>query len=86
MAQPNWFRRCVGCGEARHKKELLRIVKFPDNHLELDPDQNKPGRGAYICPKIDCAKQAKINRGFNRSFRMEVEPAFYERLIKEVDK
>jgi len=82
VAQPNWFRTCVGCGQAKHKKELLRIVKYRDNQLEIDVEQKKPGRGAYICPQIECAKLAKKKRGFNRSFGMEVEQKFYDQLIQ----
>ena len=42
MAQPNWFRTCVGCGQAKHKKELLKIVKCQDNHLEIEGDIPAP--------------------------------------------
>lgn len=84
MAQPNWHRICVSCGRARCKKELLRIVKCQDNHLEIDFDQNKPGRGAYICPDTKCVNLAKQNLGFDRSFRREVEQSFYEQLIQGI--
>lgn len=84
MAQPNWYRICVGCGQARHKKELLRIVKCQDNHLEIDFEQKKSGRGAYICPDMECAKSAKSKSGFNRSFRIEVEQTFYEQLLQGI--
>ena len=84
MAQPNWFRICVGCGKARHKKELLRIVKCQDNHLEIDVDQKKPGRGAYICPTTECANLAKTTLGFNRSFHIDVAQTFYDTLIQQV--
>ena len=84
MAQPNWFRICVGCGQTKHKKELLRIAKCQDNHLEIDFEQKKPGRGAYICPEMECAKLANKKRGFNRSFGIEVDQAFYDQLYSVV--
>lgn len=84
MAQPNWYRVCVGCGHARPKKELLRIVKRQDDQLEVDLDQRKPGRGAYICPTTACALSAKTKRGFNRSFHLEVNQHFFEHLIQQV--
>ena len=84
MARPNWSRICVGCGQARHKKELLRIVKCQDDHLEIDFEQNKPGRGAYICSDIKCAELAKTKNGFQRSFRVEVEHSFYDQLIQGI--
>jgi len=86
MAQPNWYRICVGCGQARHKKELLRIVRCQDNHLEIDFEQKMPGRGAYICPNPECAKLAKTKRGFNRSYHTEVDRTFYDQLIQQVKK
>jgi predicted RNA-binding protein YlxR (DUF448 family) len=84
MAQPNWFRVCVGCGQARHKKELLRIVRCQDNYLEIDFDQKKPGRGAYICPNTECAMLAKKKHGFNRPFLIEVDSVFYNQIIQVV--
>lgn len=85
MGQPNWFRICVGCGKAHHKKDLLRIVKCQDNHLEIDFEQKKPGRGTYICPNTECAMLAKKRRGFNRSFHKEVDLLFYDYLIQQVE-
>jgi predicted RNA-binding protein YlxR (DUF448 family) len=73
MAQPNWRSIYIGHGQARRKKELLRIVKCWDNHLEIDFDQNMLGRGACICPDTKCKNLATQKRGFDRSIRMEVE-------------
>ena len=53
-------RQCVGCKERKSKKELIRIVKLPDvEEVQIDLTGKKSGRGAYICPKIDCLKKAK---------------------------
>ncbi len=84
MAQPNWYRICVGCGNAKHKSELIRIVKRQDNSLEIDFQKNKSGRGAYICNNPECARLALQRRGLDRSFRIPVERQFYEQLIQQV--
>lgn len=84
MALPNWHRRCVGCGQAKHKQDLLRIVKCKNNHLELDVYQKKPGRGAYICLEKQCALLAGKNHGLEKSFHIKVNPTFYEQLIKHL--
>ena len=81
MAQPNWHRKCVGCGTARHKKELLRIVFKKNKSLEIDKNQTKQGRGIYICPKLTCAESAKHNHGIERSLRLEIDRSFYQTLI-----
>lgn len=84
MAQPNCFRICVGCGQPRHKSELLRIVRIDDHQFEIDVEQKKPGRGAYICPTRTCAILAKKKQGFNRSFHQEVDQQLYELLFQRV--
>ncbi|HDQ00617.1 MAG TPA: YlxR family protein [bacterium] len=84
MAQPNWYRKCVGCRTARHKNELLRVVVFRDAPAEIDTDQRKPGRGAYVCPRIECIIAAQKRRGFERSFRAPLDADIYEKLIQQV--
>lgn len=58
-------RMCVGCGQLKSKKELLRVVRTPDGVIELDtsPAGKKPGRGAYLCRDREClAKAVKAKR------------------------
>lgn len=53
-------RRCVGCGEKKQKRDLIRIVRLPDGEtVELDTTGKKSGRGAYICPSKSCLKKAR---------------------------
>ena len=47
-------RTCVACGASRPKRELIRIVRTPEGHVELDLTGKKPGRGAYLCPRPEC--------------------------------
>lgn len=57
------LRTCIGCNQVKLKNELLRIVMAQDSRaIVLDPLKNKNGRGAYICPNINCANKA-INTG-----------------------
>ena len=41
------MRQCVGCGEMKAKKELIRVIKTEEEVL-LDTTGRKKGRGAYI--------------------------------------
>ena len=43
------MRTCLGCGEMKPKKELVRAVKTKDGEISLDLTGKKSGRGAYIC-------------------------------------
>ena len=53
-------RRCVGCGEKKTKRDLIRVVRLAnDGGVEIDLTGKKSGRGAYICPSKACLKKAR---------------------------
>jgi predicted RNA-binding protein YlxR (DUF448 family) len=47
-------RTCIACKQVRPKRELLRIVRTPQGHVELDATGKKSGRGAYLCARRSC--------------------------------
>jgi predicted RNA-binding protein YlxR (DUF448 family) len=51
-------RTCLGCRSVKPKKELVRIVRTPDGGVIVDPTGKKSGRGAYICPSVQCLEKA----------------------------
>jgi len=56
-------RTCIACHQVKPKRELLRIVRTPDGHVEMDPTGKKSGRGAYLCATRSCWTTAlKKNR------------------------
>ena len=55
-------RTCVACKQVRPKRELIRIVRTPAGHVELDATGKKSGRGAYLCASAECW-QAGLKRG-----------------------
>ena len=80
------MRSCVGCFESKPKKELTRIVRSPEGEISLDPIGKKAGRGAYICPNIECFRKAKKAHRLEKSFGCEVSPEVYEALEAEFGK
>ena len=78
-------RMCTGCGEHFLKKELIRVVRSPEGEISLDITGRKPGRGAYICPSMDCFKKAVKGKGLERSFKMAIPKEIYENLEKEME-
>ena len=52
------MRQCTGCREMKSKREMIRVIKTAENEICIDATGRKNGRGAYICPNIDCLKQA----------------------------
>ncbi len=77
------FRKCVGCGEPKDKRELLRVVRTPEGEFCLDETGRKNGRGAYLCRNADCLAKARKTKGLDRSFKMAVSPEVYESLERE---
>ncbi len=80
------MRRCVGCGEMKSKKELLRIIKNAENEIFLDATGKKNGRGAYICPNGECFAQAVKTRGLERSLKTAIPKDVIETLAKEMER
>ncbi len=77
-------RQCIGCGEMKSKKEMIRVLKTPEGEFTLDATGRKNGRGAYLCPSMDCLKKAIKGKGLERSFKMAVPKEVYEVLEKEM--
>ncbi len=80
------LRQCVGCGEMKSKKEMLRILKTADtNEIVLDVSGKKNGRGAYICKNRDCLMKAIRNKGLERSIKTGIPQEVYLSLEREFD-
>ena len=77
------MRQCVGCGEMKAKKELLRVLKTEDGVL-LDATGKKNGRGAYICANTECLKKARKSKGLERSLKVAIPDEVYDNLEKEM--
>ena len=51
-------RTCIACREVRPKRELIRVVRTPAGHVEIDAGGKKSGRGAYVCARRSCWEPA----------------------------
>ena len=80
------MRQCVGCGEMKSKKELLRVIKTSEEEIVLDVTGRKNGRGAYICASMECLKNAQKKRGLERSLKVSIPEDVYESLEQEMSK
>ena len=79
------LRQCIGCGEMKSKKEMIRVLKTAEGEILLDATGRKNGRGAYLCPSMECFKKAVKGRGLERSFKMAIPREVYETLEKEME-
>lgn len=79
------LRQCVGCGEMKSKKEMMRVLKTAEDEICLDITGKKNGRGAYLCKNGECLKLARKNKGLERSFKMNIPSEVYDSLEKEFE-
>jgi len=74
------MRMCVGCQKMLPKKELLRVVRTPDNEIEVDRTGKKSGRGAYICPHRSCLDAALKGKRLEKALSVELPPGVIREL------
>lgn len=79
------MRMCTGCGQMKPKKELVRVVKSPEEEISLDLTGRKPGRGAYVCKSADCLRAARKARKFERAFSCKIPDEVYDRMEEEIN-
>ena len=77
-------RRCVGCGETKEKRSLIRVVRTPEGEVVLDVTGKKSGRGAYICHSLSCFKKARKSKRFETNLSVEIPDEIYDKLEKEL--
>ncbi len=85
MAKKIPLRQCVGCGQMKAKKEMMRVIRTPEGDIVLDVTGKKNGRGAYLCQEEECLRMAIKNKGLERSFKMSIDKSIYEKLQKEYE-
>ncbi|MGO8946454.1 MAG: RNase P modulator RnpM [Ktedonobacterales bacterium] len=68
-------RTCIVCKQVRPKRELIRVVRTPEGHVEVDATGKKSGRGAYLCARRSCwepaLKRGKLEQEFEVTLAAE---------------
>ena len=78
-------RQCMGCRERKPKKEMIRVVRGTDGTVSLDFSGKLNGRGAYICPNLECLKKVQKSKALERSLEVPIPDEVYARLQKEME-
>ena len=78
-------RQCMGCRERKPKREMIRVVRGTDGNVSLDFGGKMNGRGAYICPDMECLKKAIRSKALDRSLEVTIPEEVYDRLQKEME-
>ena len=83
------MRQCLGCREMKPKKELIRVVRPPEDagntaiHLDFRGKDN--GRGAYVCRNPVCLKKAVKSRALERAFGAAIPEEVYAALTAQME-
>lgn len=78
------MRQCTGCREMKAKRDMIRVIKTAEDEICIDATGRKNGRGAYICPTMECLKQAMKSRGLERSLKTSIPDTVYQQLEEEM--
>lgn len=79
------LRMCLGCGEMKPKKELIRVVRSPEGDISLDTTGKKSGRGAYICHSSECFRFARKARRLEKNFSCRISDEVYDSMERELN-
>ena len=84
MARKIPLRMCVGCRQMKPKRELLRVVRSPEEEISIDFTGKKSGRGAYVCPDEACLARAVKQRQLERALERPVSQEVYQHLSRQI--
>lgn len=80
------MRKCVASQEMFPKKELVRVVRTPENEIMIDPTSKKSGRGAYLCAKLEYIDLAQKKGALERALKAKVDAVVYDQLREYVQR
>ena len=76
------MRSCVITKEKLPKKELIRVVKTPEQTVVVDLTGKVNGRGAYLKKDLTVFEKAQKNKILDKILEIEVKDEVYNELKK----
>ena len=74
------MRKCVVTQERFPKKDLIRVVRTPENTVEIDTTGKVNGHGAYIQKSEETLKKARKTKLLARALEVDIPEEIYEKL------
>jgi len=78
------MRTCVVTKEKYEKRELIRIVRTPEQEVCVDVTGRKNGKGAYLHLSSEVIAKARKNKALDRALGVEVPDTIYDELERKV--
>lgn len=79
------LRTCVITHEKFPKHELLRIVRTPENNVEVDLTGKLNGHGAYIKKDKDVIEKARKSKALERYLEVTISDDKYDEMLKTLE-
>jgi predicted RNA-binding protein YlxR (DUF448 family) len=74
-------RSCIVCRTKKDKRELVRLV-YSNNTVEVDPRGKKAGRGAYLCPRVECWETGLKKGRLDYALHIRISPENRQTLLE----
>ena len=78
-------RTCLGCQVVKPKREMIRIIRTPSGTVEVDPTGKKSGRGAYVCPNLECVEHLRKAKRLERVLEVLPPPSIYDEIRNQIE-
>lgn len=78
------MRTCVVSKEKYPKKELIRIVRTPENEVFIDKTGRMNGHGAYLKLDREIVLKAQKTKVLNRYLEIEIPDTIYKELLEMI--
>ncbi|MGI6632561.1 MAG: RNase P modulator RnpM [Bacillota bacterium] len=77
-------RTCLGCQTVKPKRDMIRIVRTPEGNVVVDETGKKSGRGAYVCPTLECLELLRKGKRLERVLEVSPPPSLFEELRERI--
>lgn len=85
MAKKIPMRQCIACRQEKSKQNLIRVIRTPEGNICLDKTGRMNGRGAYLCPEVECFNKAVKSKAIERALKVSISDEIYSELSKEMN-
>ena len=73
-------RTCLVTREKLDKKDLIRIVRTPEQNVIIDETGKTNGRGAYLKRNIEVIEKAKKSKALEKALNVEIPNEIFDEL------
>ncbi|MBO5397853.1 MAG: YlxR family protein [Clostridia bacterium] len=73
-------RTCLVTREKLDKKDLIRIVRTPEQNIIIDETGKANGRGAYLKKDIEVIEKAKKSKVLEKALNVEIPNEIFDEL------